>query len=217
MTRDDLVIRVRENLNAPEGASFYSSGDLNDSIQDGYDDVAAFTGCITKISGNINWGNNQPYYDLRSIISDFFAVVAVFNNNTNQFLLPVSSRKVFQRWKENWELWAGQSQYFTPISPTQIAVAPRLATGSGNFYVIYKATANTLASNTTPTILPHFQVLLENYSTADLLEQKQEFKKAGQFWEDYFKEVRNYKDAMADLAKPDRERYLRCLFGLPLR
>lgn len=199
-TRDQIAADVLENL-ASSGIDYYTSSDVNEAIQDGYDDVAALTGCIQK-STNINVANTT-YYDMLTLIPDFFALVAAYNNTTLRWIL-FDNLKTFDNVRIDWETWGGMQPMFGSISNFRyVTLVPILAAASGTITIFYRATAPTLAFSDTPLIHLDEQVLLEWYATADLFDQAQEFTKADKYWDKYFKEVIEYRERVHKLAKSD--------------
>jgi len=200
MTRDQIAANVLENLQS-SGIDYYNSDDVNNAIQDGYDDVAIVTGCIQK-SVNINVANTC-YYDMLSLISDFFAIVAAYNNTTLRWIL-FDNLKVFDTVRIDWETWGGIQPMFGSIANFRyIALVPILAAASGTITIYYRATAPTLAFSDTPLIHVDEQVLLEWYATGDLFDQAQEFVKAEIWWDKYFKGLISYRERIGKLALSD--------------
>lgn len=208
MTRDEIAVNVRINLN-DLGVTFYSDDDVNDSLQDGYDDIAVFTGCIQKQT-NLTQTNDTTYYDMISSISDFFAIVAAYNNTSNRWIY-FNPLKSFDLIRIDFELWAGiQPEYGAISNFRYVLFLPRLASASGTITVWYRATAPTLAGSDTPLIHSDEQSLLELYATADLLDQAEEYKKADAYWVPYFEGLIKYKKRIGSLALSD---YLPVLGG----
>jgi len=207
MTRDDIASSVRINLD-DAGVISYSAADVNDAIQDGYDDVAVLSGCINK-TATVSLQDSLSYYDFAALgVSDFYSVVAIRNNNNNRFLTDFQSRIEFDRIRPDWETWAGQPEMFCPINSQHVAICPKLADATGNFTLFYKALAPTLSGGTTPLIHHDVQHLLEWYATADLLEQFEEFTKARTWWRQYETELKKYSQRIQNLAHTDIYRVL---------
>ncbi len=202
MTRLELKTKIRENLN-DAGVTFYSEDDLNDSIQDGYDDISVVSGCIQK-SGTLTLLDNTTYYDMLAAFSDFFALVAAYNNNTNRWI-DFDALKQFDNVRIDWEIWAGSQPLFGAISNFRyVAFVPRLTTAFGNATIWYRALAPTLTSDSDEFLI-HLdkQELLEWYVTADMLDQQQEYIKADSYWANYFEHLLKYKSRIDKLAMSD--------------
>lgn len=182
MTRDQVLARVRLNLN-DVGITFWSSSDANDSIQDGYDDVAINSGCIEKTIP-LTPVVNLLYYNLSSTISDYFKLSAIFNPSNNYWLTPVAL-EVLRQYGPEFEKATGPPTHFCPISFEYTILWPASLVATPNLTLIYAAQANILSATTVPTIPTEFQNILEDYVTADLLEQAEEYVKAGTYWQSY--------------------------------
>jgi hypothetical protein len=199
MTRDQITNRVQKNLN-DEGV-FYSSDDLNDSIQDGYAEVAAVTGCIFK-GTTVNLTANLSYYDFGSLIPDYLGVTAIFNPTTKRWLSPTNLR-LLEDLRDDWELATGNPFLFWPVNFRFVAIYPRVTISSGTLYVFYRATADVLAGITIPQIPEEHQSILENYVTCDLQEQAEEFSKASLEFNSYVAGLKDLKQAIRSYNHPD--------------
>ena len=200
MTRDEIATNVRENLE-DAGITFYSATDISDSIQDGYDDVAVITGCIQK-SVTLNFTANLSYYDFKTLIADYYAPVALYNNVTKRWMDP-DGKRIFRKVRRDYELWSGEPGFWAVIDARKVGIFPRKTATSGTFTVFYRATANTLSGSDTPLIHADVVDLLENYATGDLLDQAQEYIKADKYLGNYFTDVLKYKTRIGSLAKTD--------------
>lgn len=208
MTRGDIKTNIRTNL-ADAGVTFYSEDDLNDSIQDAYDDIACLSQCILK-KVTLNWSvvANLVYIDhkIDQSITDYMGVVAIFNNNTNFWLRDDCSLKDLDRVRRDWENWTGQPQFWCPSDPQRVVVAPHFLTGTttGTYDLYYWGLAPTLSSDSdTFLIAADMQQLLEFYVTGDLLEQAQEYKKALGWLTKYYPVIQDYKERVERINKAD--------------
>jgi hypothetical protein len=75
--------------------------------------------------------------------------------------------------------------------------------------VFYAAKANLLTDATTPELLTPNSRILEYYCTGDLLEQAEEYVKAGRWWADYYKELEIFRNFSKYRLFPDKIRQLR--------
>ena len=177
MNRLDIRNAVRSNLGDAQ-ITYYSDQEINDSIQDGYNEICAKSLCIVK-STTINWVSERNYYDFSSIVSDFLGVIGIFNNNTNQWLRDEVSYRDLDRIRQDWEIWRAEPWMWVPHSPKYTIVCPCQTNASGSFVLWYYAVAPTLSDDTTLLILPSdMQRLNEYYSSGDLLESAEEITKA---------------------------------------
>lgn len=206
LTRGDIKVRVSANLE-DRGVTFYSDADLNNSMQDGYNEIAAFCQCIIKNVPNINFLANNNYYDFANLtITDFLFPIGIFNQQSNLWLDDTLTLRDFDRLRYDWETWIGTPQYWAPHSFKYVAIVPKfLSIGStAKLTLRYAAKAPTfIADGDIPLIAEDMKVLLEEYSTADLLESADEYTKASEYWESYETRRIRYKERCARLAKAD--------------
>lgn len=204
-TRLQIKTTVRVNLD-DAGVTFYSDDDLTESIQDAYDDVVANSQCVTKVADNLNWIANLSYYNpiVNLSITDYMAVVAIFNYSTNRWLRDDLVLRDFDRLRRDWENWVGTPQFWTPSDPLHFAIAPKYSDAGGTFKIVYWATAPTLADDTGTFLLASdVNNLIEFYTTADMLEQAQEYSKATEYWDKYYESLVEYSDRVKRNNKTD--------------
>lgn len=203
MTLADIRNNVRNNL-ADNQITFYSEDDINQSIQDGYFDIAAKSFCINQ-TYTLSWLNNKNYYDFVSLkVPNYMGTIAIFNLNTNFWLEDSISLRDLDRLRYDWELWVGQPQFWAPHSYQYTVIAPKFLIGCGQFILLYWCAAPTLAGDyDVPLIATDMQVLLEDYATADLLDGAEEVTKAANFWKPYSTQLAMYKERCTNLAKSD--------------
>lgn len=227
MTRGQVKEAIRANL-FDEGVTFYSDSDLNESIQDAYDDIAFIAQNITK-RVTVNYRSHLVYYNfVRLGIDDFLGALAIFDNQRNDWLNDSISLKDLDRINTDWELWSGTPEYWISSSFGAIAIVPHkigtvtagafepTAFDGGAFYtqdeaitgtfdLMYYAQAPVLTSDSDSFLIAvDKQRLIEQYATGDLLEQATEFVKAGDWLTQYFISVNEYKERIHNLAKIDR-------------
>lgn len=210
MTKTEILERVRGNL-YDVGMEHWTYADLTSAIQDGYDEIALFTQCIEKVD-TLTLVGDLSYYKMADYFSDYYRVVAMWNNDTNRWLEPVSITEL-NEWHPHWEILNGQPIFFTPIGLEYVALVRKPATTTGDLLVFYSATANTLADATTPTIPTGSHNVLEDYATSILLDQNLEYTKAQRYFDDYENKIG---DIVRDLNKrsiPDRLMTLASVVG----
>jgi hypothetical protein len=229
MTRAAIKTDIRSNL-WDAGVTFYSQDDLNDSVQDAYDDIVILSKCIIR-KVNRSFLDDVTYYDAATDlgISDYLGMTAIFNNRTKRWLDDNISLRQLDNIRSDWETWTGSPEMWVPVTTKKFAIIPKI-TGSGmgdgaftriafssaffigssagmvdnTFDLYYWALAPTLVNdNSTFLIAPDMNGLVEYYSTADLLEQAQEFVKAEGWWIQYYQGVEEYRERCANLAKSD--------------
>jgi hypothetical protein len=206
MNRGQIKTNVRVNLN-DNGIqpTFFGDEELNESLQDAYNEVVCKTRCNIK-QVTLNWPNATTYFDFINdfAVSDYLGTVAILNNVTNLFLRDDVSLRDYDRIRRDWELWEGNAQFWAPHSLQYIAITPALAVGTGTFKLYYYAIAPTLTVDATvPIIASDMQILLELYSTIDMLETAEEPSKGQQFNLMYYKKIAMYTERCQKLASAD--------------
>lgn len=228
--RGQVKAEVQTNL-TDLNINFYSDDDLNNSIQDAYDDIVILTQCIQK-KVTLNWISNLSYYDFKNVmnVTDYMGTIAIFNNVTNLWLRDDLSLKDFDRIRRDWETWIGSVLFWAPSDPTYIAICPKMFASNiqygafdsgsfdsgsffidnsitsnlGSFILYYWALAPTLVSDSdTFLVASDKTTAITRYATADLLEQCQEFNKAQSFWDPYLKDIEEYADRVKRNNKSD--------------
>ena len=180
----------------------YTATDINDSVQDTYDDIVSLSHCIVK-KVTLNWTANLSYYDFPTLVSDFMAVVAIFNNVNNRWLHDDKSILDFDMMRNDWEVATGTPQNWAALNYKHTAVFPRYVSAAGTYDLYYWAKAPTVVDAAAPLIATDFQRLITNGSIADLLESYEEFSKAGIFWNEYVKDLEAFAERIRDQAKTD--------------
>lgn len=205
-TRTQIRANVRQNL-ADVGITFYSESEINDSLQDAYNEIVAKTLCHIKQSTALNWSavvGNYIDFETDFAITDYLGTYAIFNNLTNWWLRDDISIRDLDRIRRDWEQWRGQPQFWVPHSLKYIIVAPINLPGTGTFTPWYYAKAPTMTIDSdVPVIAADQHTLLEYYATADLLESAEERVKAQAWWNQYEPQKEEYKTRCHNLAKHD--------------
>lgn len=206
MNRGQIKTNVRVNLN-DNGVSptYFGDTELNDSLQDAYNEIISKTRCNVK-KVRLNWPNETVYFDFITDfgVADYLGTIAILNNVTNLFLRDDVSLRDYDRIRRDWELWEGNAQFWAPHSLQYIAITPALAVGTGTFDLYYWAIAPTLVDdNTTPIIATDMQILLEEYTTVDMLETAEEPTKGNTWNEQYYKKIEMYASRCQKLAAAD--------------
>jgi len=225
-TRSQIKTIIRENLDEVN-AAFYTDTDLNDSIQDAYDDIICLSQCIVK-SVTLTWIDHLSYINFSRDygIADYLATVAIFNARTNRWLRDDLTLRDFDKIRRDWEIWTGTPQFWAPSDPDHIAIAPKfnstivggafhggafsdaffISTGgtTATFRLVYWAQAPVLhADNDIFLIASDVQDMLEYYVTADMLEQQNEFTKSQEYWTKYYETLIDYSDRVKRINKSD--------------
>lgn len=225
MTRGELKKDIRSNL-FDNKITFYQEEDLDDSIQDAYDDIACLSKCISK-KVTKNFRVDSVYYTASELgITDYLGAWAIYNNSTKRWLRDDLSIRQFDHLREDWETWSGEPDYWTPATHDRFIIIPRIGGlfDSGAFYynafssafyigaasniktfdLFYWATAPRLVNDLNTFLIANDMLsLLEYYATADMLEQAQEYKKAEGWWLQYYPGIESYRSRCERLAKRD--------------
>lgn len=206
MTRGQLKTNVRIDLN-DNGVqpTYFASDEIDDSLQDAYNEVVCKTRCNVK-QVTLNWPSDSIYLDFINDfgVADYLGTIAILNNNTQLFLRDDTSMRDFDRIRRDWELWEGNAQFWAPHSLQYIAVTPYLSVGVGTFQLYYWAQAPTFATDAdVPIIASDMQILLELYSTIDMLETAEEPSKGQDFNLMYYKKIASYAERCKRLAAAD--------------
>lgn len=203
-TRGQIKTNIRVNLD-DNAVTFYTDTDLNDSIQDAYDDICSLSQCIVK-NTTLTWIANLSYINFITdySITDYLATTAIFNNLTNRWLRDDLNLRDLDRLRRDWENWTGTPQFWAPSDVNHIVIAPKYTTSSGTFKLVYWASAPTLTSdNDTLLTASDVQDMFEHYCTADLLEQAQEYTKANEYWTKYYESLAEYSERTKKMNKSD--------------
>ncbi len=204
-TRVDLTARLQLFFN---NTVYYDTQSVNDSIQDGTDEVCAFSGAIYK-SASIPFTQYTTYYDLLTLFPDYIGVVAVWNNTIRRWMFPQSLKK-FNQVRIDWDNAYGTPYYFSPINHRYMAIYMKPAVANyGNMFVFYRAAAPTLVDATVLPIPDDHLIALESYSIVDLWEQAQEWGKAGEWFKTYTAQLEKLRILMRNQRNRDRYMSLR--------
>lgn len=208
MNRGQLRDQIRVNLQ-DAAITYYSDDEINQSIQDAYYEVCCKTLCLIR-NHTFDWslvpqvGNHIDFTKPPFSLCDYIGTYAIFNNQTNWWLRDDISIRDLDRIRRDWELWRGQTQFWTPHSLQYIVVAPFNDPGVGSFVLWYYAYPPTLQVDAdSPLIAADNHTLIEEYATADMLETAEEITKAGQWWSRYEPDKEQYKERCHNLAKYD--------------
>lgn len=198
ITRGELKTQI---ANYFENSPYYQGEpDLNNSIQDGYDELIAYAG-LRPTKGTFPITNGKTYYDLKTLLPDFVAVIALFNPVTKRWLSPTSLTKL-ERYGQSWETVSGSPYFFVSVSWRYIAIHPKpVVDGYGNMIIYYMAQAPLLVDDGTVIDSTDEGVsVIEQYVRTDLLEMGQEWSKAGNQFISYLDDLEQYRKKMQQRA-----------------
>lgn len=208
MNRVDVRTRVMEEME--DNDSFISVTNLNDSIQDAYDDLVIGAEMIEK-QASIAAVSGRLYYDLATLISDYYSVTGIYSTNMGRWLESTDKPTMVQR-KIDWELMTGGAQWFMVVDQKRVAIIPYQPTASDTYIVNYTAVAPTLGDTTSMVVPLENQRVMDHYTLAEMQEQAREFEKAKSNWSEYERHRKLIVNKMSQRASTDR-RYELCQFG----
>lgn len=201
----DIKTNISTNLNDLAKIRVTDSN-LTSSLQDAYDDICCLSQCVIK-KVTLNWPSDLSYYDFKNDaqfgVTDYLATTAIFNNGSKRWLQDDLTLSQFDKLRTYWEIWYGTPNWWAFASVDKCAIVPKQLVGTGTFDLYYWALAPTVADISTPLVPTDMQKLFEMYSTADLLEQVNEYTKAGLWWTDYFTLLDEYVERTKSFAKSD--------------
>lgn len=213
MNRGQARKKIAYNLD--DFGVFYSVEDINESIQDGYDEIAVVSESIERqvdLSVDVilnTMGGGKPWLHIKTLIPDYYRPLAILNMSTRQFLTPNIDRNE-DDYKIGWQISNTANVYSFIINGPEWIALPNGYWQSSNqpLRVFYIAVPLRMQTDDDPfRILNEYQFLIELYSTADLLEQNREFTKAQQYWTDYEVGLNEYRLKILSLSKADRKFY----------
>lgn len=203
MTYAEIKNHIRSNLN-DAGVQFWSDVDLNESIEDCEAEISFLARHIIK-KQTIAF-QARAHYDFRLLgVEDFLCVIAIFNENTNRWLHDTLTVKDLDKVRDDWELWTGTPQYWAPVNFELNVIVPYMPEPTGNLILYYAAKAPEPLTNpaNTPLIATDQQKLIELYVTGDMLEQAEEYVKAGEYFDLYYPMLMEYSDRVKNQARSD--------------
>lgn len=202
LTKAQVIERVRINLDEIGVAAHFTDASLDDTFLDIYDDVICNTLPFEK-SVNVDWVGNKVYYDLYHGITDYMIALAIFDNRNNRWL---ESRSIlfFESLNERWEVTRGTPLYFAVVNYQYVVFYNHYATTESNFTLFYKYRPPELASGGDVKITDNSEELIVDGMTMDLLEQVEEFSKAGIYMRKYYEGLAKQRKLVTGRISPDR-------------
>jgi len=201
MTRSQLATKIHMNLD-DLGVSFNSVEDINESIQDGYDEIVVYTECIEKRTSLVYLADTT-YYDFNQLIPDYYRLLFIHDKTRNWFMTPVMEHDTESGFL-GWEISTGTVREYMILGPKYVGLSPRSSNVSGDFIVHYKATAPKLVDNSILRINSAYIQLPELFTIAEMLEMNQEFSKAQRYWVEYEKMLEEYRWKVQLWSQADR-------------
>lgn len=202
MTYEEIKANIRDNLE-DTGIKFYTEDDLIVAIEDAESDIAFLSrNLIRKV--NVDF-RPTPYYNFKELgVLDWLCTIAIFDNVRNRWLLDNLTYRDLDKLRDDWELWVGSPSNWCPVSLDITAIVPYQSNPTGNFTLYYAAAAcDSPQDDDSPLIATSFQSMIENHATSSLLEQQEEFTKAGEYFEEFFNAILEYQDRVKNQARRD--------------
>ncbi len=200
MKRPELRERLQHHFN---DTVYYTQEDLDDSIQDGLDEVCAFTGCIWQ-SAQLPFQAGVTYYDLLTLLPDYIGIIGMFNKTTKKWMMPSGLRK-FNEDRVDWDSTYGTPEFFTPVNHRYVAIYGKpMADNYGDMVVFYRAAAPYIDDVADIPIPSDHIDALESYSITDLWEQAQEWGKATRELKTYIENLDSLRIQMRNKRNSDR-------------
>jgi hypothetical protein len=199
MTKSELVNAIRLGLD-DLGITFYSTTDISDSISDGYALVTALAKTVESVT-TLSYSTISPYYDFPSLVPDFFALVALYDNSYKRYL-EYCPRPVLFAQTQRYELWNGHPTLFTVIDYRRTLILPSLTASAGAFKIFYRSFGPALSDGTILRIPKEAEQSVLYYAIADLLEQAQEFIKAQEQWALFYNSLSQGQSSMMNRSMP---------------
>lgn len=183
-TRLDIAVACQSILEDVSG-TFYTANDLNDSIQDGYDEICCVTGLIEKVV-TLPFLSGQIYYNLYDSIPGFLRINKLFSKAINRWLRFFDVR-FFGAQRFDWECSLSTAWWSAIINYQYITFFSHYGPPiTADFDCMVNIGHDELVDNTTLLQIPDQYINgLVNYVIADMLEQAQEFTKAQDYWAEY--------------------------------
>jgi hypothetical protein len=199
VTRDEIHAKIRHNLD-DEGVVYYNHDDIDRAIQDAYDEVVCYCECLDA-EIDLPFLPDTTYYDMRALVPDYLRTTRVYDLERKRQLFGSSDRRELY-YRANWETITQAPTDFIINGPSYLGFNGRI--GTGKFRLNYKAQAPLLEADSVLKINSAYLLLIENYATADLLEQNQEYVKASKYWGQYDPMLEKYRSKIQQLSRADR-------------
>lgn len=200
MTRTDVSINVMAELE--NNGTFFSTTEVNEATQDAYDEVALLAGTI-EMQAEISLIANTGYYNLRSLLTNFYSIIGIFNEQDQKWLTSSSPLKL-DAMRLDWELMTGSPKWFFMASLERVCIVPRPTASIGTLTILFKACAPTLSDSTSLIVPKETESILEEYDLMQLHEQAREWHKAQKYEQSYEELLKQTKRFMSRRASPDR-------------
>ena len=189
MTFADIREEVRRRIQelAPESGTFWTDEEVDAAIHEGEDEFADACEWYERFQ-TVDILQDRPYYDLRTVIRfDFLVAGPTFNEHTNRWIIPVSTRAL-DRGDLRWEERQAEAEYVMVRGLWWLSLWPWKNLESGTVKQYYRALPRHMEQPTDePGFHRTFHYGIVEYAVADLLSQDAETDLAIQVWKLYAK------------------------------
>ena len=211
MTKEEIISKARDELD-DNGVDYYSTMDLVDAYEDGYEEVALYTGVIERMA-SVSLLNDTVYYNLYEAILDYYSTFAIWNPDINDWLSN-KDIKYFQSKDLTWEKRQGSTREFAVVNFQLIALHPhKVIANNTDLEEFYHAVPfKNLDMGSVPEMPEQFQVVLQYYIMQDLFAQAEEFTKSEIYNAKYLDKRKALQVYTANRSFPDRVNVLRGQF-----
>ncbi len=200
-----LVSEIKTNIATTledEGNSHFTSQDLTDTVQDGYELISLLTQNIEAID-TITLTAEKNYYDLATLFSNYYRVWALYNNQTRRWMTP-QALKTIQSYSARWESQHGEPREWCPLGARHIALYPKPTASGGTLTVYLKKFAATLSAGDTFDLPEALQDAIEEYGVGDLHVQDLEYTKAEKHIKFFNEKLKQIEHFVQHRSLPDR-------------
>lgn len=203
MTFADIIGNVAGDLE-DAGMTHFTQDDLFDSAKDCYEILALTTQCIEK-QFTLNTLAETPYYDVSSLVPDYYRPIAIFNVISQRWLDPVAFSTI-KDYSYRWESMRANPRVWCPMATRDIILHPTPPDADMQFIVYYKAYLlhDNVSLSDTPQIPFEELNAFEYYIKSDLYDIDLEFTKSSEWWDKFERKIPAIKKKVFRRSWPDR-------------
>lgn len=199
MNRAEFKAIIQPNL-GDIGSSFYSVEDLNNSIQDAYDEMVVLFGLRAK-RALLTLHPQASFINVFQQVPDYCGAIAVWDVQMKRFLYDdVGWPFGFQKFGR-WQTLNLRPTHWAPVD-TQTIVFMGKTLAPIDYELHYFAGAPVLSFDADQIDLPRNLVsTMEEYVYADLLEQFEEYTKAQIHWDNFARAIGDVGSRLSNVAR----------------
>jgi hypothetical protein len=171
MLISEVIGQTRQLIGDKEQISF-SDAELIESANDIMNLVSALSGCFRK-QARLNYTPGVPYYDLATLIPDYYKVLSVYDEINKRFITPEVRENIWEIDK-TCETTQGSPAYVTQVDIRRLFFYPNPAIVS-TFKVFYFAYGPDITAGGVDPFEPFQSEILTTGTTIDCLQVLQEF------------------------------------------